>query len=142
MKTNKLKSDLIGIVASALCMLHCIITPFLFIAKTCSDVCCATAPIWWRWVDISFLVISFFAIIHAVKHTSKEWVKWALWTSWIFLLVVITGELFGLFTLFKNAIYLPSLSLVALHFYNLKYCRCAESSCHNTPNYSYDTTNL
>ncbi len=129
MKMINLKSDVIGIAASALCMVHCIVTPFVFIAKTCSDVCCASAPTWWSWIDLSFLVISFFAIMHAVKHTSKQWMKYAMWTSWSFLLIVIANEQLELFTLFENAIYLPGLSLVALHFYNLKYCKCAEVSC-------------
>jgi len=124
MKTITLKSDTLGIISSTLCMIHCIITPFLFIAQTCSDVCCTTAPTWWLWIDVSFLTISLFAISHAVKHTSKQWVKYAMWTSWSFLLLVITNEQLELFSIFENAIYIPGLSLVALHFYNLKYCTC------------------
>ena len=105
MKTITLKSDTLGIISSTLCMIHCIITPFLFIAQTCSDVCCTTAPTWWLWIDVSFLTISLFAISHAVKHTSKQWVKYAMWTSWSFLLLVITNEQLELFSIFENAIY-------------------------------------
>ncbi len=129
MKTVNLKSDVIGITASALCMVHCIVTPFVFITKTCSDVCCASATTWWSWIDISFLIISLFAIHHATKHTSMKWMKFAMWTCWSLLLIVIANEQLELFTLFENAIYIPALSLVALHFYNLKYCSCEKDAC-------------
>ena len=40
MTSINLKQDYIGAVASALCLLHCIATPFLFVAKACSAACC------------------------------------------------------------------------------------------------------
>jgi hypothetical protein len=123
------KSDTIGILASSLCMLHCIATPFVFFIKTCSDTCCSAAPTWWHWIDILFLVISLFSIYHAVQNTSKKWIKYTMWMSWILLFSVILNEQIQLFSLFENAIYIPALSLIILHFYNLKYCKCAEKSC-------------
>ena len=129
MNSNLIKSDTIGIVASTLCMIHCISTPFIFIAKTCAATCCSDSPAWWAWIDVLFLVISFFAIYHTSKNSSKVWVKHAMWFSWSLLLVIIANEQLGLITLFEGAIYVPAISLVVLHFYNLKYCRCAKESC-------------
>lgn len=129
MKGNTLKTDTIGMIASSLCMIHCIATPFIFFAKTCSDTCCAGAPAWWSWIDILFLVISLFSVYHAVKNTSKNWIKPAMWTSWVILFFIILNEQVSLFPLFESAIYIPAISLVALHFYNLKYCRCADTAC-------------
>ena len=124
-----IKSDTIGIISSTLCMIHCIVTPFLFIAQSCSEVCCKNAPSWWVLIDISFLIISLFALSYTVKNTSKKWVKYAMWTSWSFLLLVITNEQLDLFSIHKNVIYFPGLCLVVLHYYNLKYCRCSEHIC-------------
>ena len=51
--------DSVGIIASTLCMIHCIGTPFIFIAKACSATCCSEAPLWWVIIDYIFLFISF-----------------------------------------------------------------------------------
>ena len=52
------KSDVIGAFASGLCMMHCIATPFFFIASACSATCCNTSPIWWQRLDYIFLFVS------------------------------------------------------------------------------------
>jgi hypothetical protein len=123
------KTDKVGIIASALCMIHCIATPFLFIAKSCSATCCETAPGWWTLIDYLFLIVSFFAIYRSSKNTSKTWMKYALWISWTLLLVVLLNEKLLYFSLFNYAIYFPALALVVLHFYNLKYCQCKTDNC-------------
>lgn len=124
-----IKPDLIGAIASGLCLIHCAATPFLFIAKACSVTCCADSPAWWQAVDYLFLVISFVAILYATKKSSKKWMKIALWSSWVVLLSTILSETFeaGLFP--KTFIYIPALAIVGLHFYNYKYCKCADNSC-------------
>ncbi|MCH2224685.1 MAG: MerC domain-containing protein [Crocinitomicaceae bacterium] len=129
MKTNTIKSDTIGIMASTLCMIHCIATPFIFLAKTCSDACCSASPTWWKSMDVLFLSISLLAVYQTAKNTSKIWVKYAMWLSWGLLMIIIGNEQQQLFPLFENAIYIPALSLTALHFYNFKYCRCTNNSC-------------
>lgn len=129
MKANTLKADTTGIIASTLCMIHCIATPFIFLAQSCTISCCSDAPSWWKWIDVAFLLISLFAIAHTSKQTTKIWVKSALWISWSLLLIIILNEQLQLLSLFKNAIFIPALMLVALHLYNLKYCKCAEKTC-------------
>lgn len=74
----KQKSDLIGAIASFISMIHCLATPFLFIASACSKSCCAAAPKWWVWLDFVFLFISFLAIQRSIKTTSKPWIKYTL----------------------------------------------------------------
>ena len=63
MKTKSFSLDKIGIAATALCMIHCIGTPFIFIAKACSTACCAGAPLWWQLIDYFFLIITFGPIL-------------------------------------------------------------------------------
>ena len=63
--------DNLGIIASTLCMIHCIGTPFLFIAKACSTTCCADAPLWWKAIDYAFLIISFLLFILLQKSSNN-----------------------------------------------------------------------
>lgn len=131
MNTNTLtqKSDIVGIVASGLCLVHCLLTPVLFVAKTCSASCCAGAPSWWLWFDLAFLLVSFFAVSKTTDSTSKKWVKYGLWTSWALLALVVFNEQLGLVYLSKYISFIPAISLVGLHIYNLKYCRCNQDAC-------------
>ncbi|MGB1204087.1 MAG: MerC domain-containing protein [Chitinophagales bacterium] len=124
-----IKPDFIGIVASSLCLVHCAVTPFLFIAKACSVSCCSDTPIWWKIIDYLFLIISFIAISHATKNSSSTWIKVALWSSWVMLLFTILSETFEIGLFPKTFIYIPALVIIGLHIYNYKYCKCSENSC-------------
>lgn len=124
------KSDNLGVMASALCMLHCLATPFIFIAQTCSTSCCELAPEWWGWVDYFFLFISFFAVYRSTQNTTNTYMKPALWLSWGALFMTIANERVGWFPMSEAFIYAPAMVLVALHLYNLKYCQCkTDKSC-------------
>ena len=120
----RLKSDTIGAFASGLCMVHCISTPFLFIASACSASCCNNTPSWWQWMDYLFLFISFFAIYQAVKSTTKGWVSQGLWISWAVLFFLIINLKVELIFLSGNIKFIPAFTLVVLHIYNLRYCQC------------------
>lgn len=132
MNITTLKTDKVGIIASTLCMIHCIATPFLFLAKSCSASCGEASPNWWISLDFIFLLVSFFAIYQSSKNTSKIWLKYAMWTSWTFLLTILLNEKFYVISLFEYAIYFPAMMLVVLHIYNLKYCQCKTDTCCTT----------
>jgi len=123
------KSDSIGIIASGLCFVHCLITPFLFVAKMCSVSCCATAPTWWKSIDFIFLVVSFFAIYWSTLNTSKNFVKSAFWLSWLLLSFVLVNEQTQWIFVSRFAIFLPAFALIFLHIYNIRYCQCRKTEC-------------
>ena len=125
----KIHTDKIGAFAGSLCLLHCAVTPFLFVAKACSVTCCAETPVWWRMIDYLFIIISFFAIYHTTKHTSKPWVRYALWLSWGLLLLTIINESMAVVPLAASFVYVPAVAIIILHLYNMKYCRCADEGC-------------
>ena len=129
MTITTIKTDQIGVIASVLCMIHCIATPFVFFARACSTSCCADAPYWWSLLDFVFLVVSFFAIYQTRKRPTKKWLKIEMWTSWSLLFAVLVIEKLNLFTLFDYAIYIPAFALVFLHLQNLKHCPCKPGSC-------------
>jgi hypothetical protein len=125
----KQKTDLIGAIASTLCLAHCIATPFIFIAQSCSMVCCDSAPGWWGAIDYFFLVVSFFAIYRSTQTTSSNLIKPFLWLSWSVLFIIIMNEKRAWFPLSEQAIYFPALTLTVLHLYNKKYCQCNTTNC-------------
>ena len=121
--------DTIGIIAGSLCTIHCIATPFLFIAKACSTACCAEAPAWWIMIDYLFLFISFIAIFFVSRVLNIKWLKFSFWISWSLLLFSILDHSFAVSYLPQNFIYIPSFLIVALHFYNVKFCKCEDVTC-------------
>ncbi len=123
--TFNTKADSIGIVSSSICLIHCIATPFLFLAKACSDSCCNDAPLWWKLIDYLFLIISFTAIYFAAKKSTKRWLRIALWSAWGLLLFTLLNEAFEMELLPEKFIYVPAFSIIALHLFNQKYCKCA-----------------
>lgn len=135
---SKRKFDLLGASASSLCLLHCLATPFLFIAE--ASVANhhhdhhGNAPLWWSVIDIIFIIISFFAIYFSAKTTSKNWMKYALFASWFLLTFLLLNEKVEGLHLAEEWVYLPALSLVGLHLYNRKYCQNKDEQCCTMPN--------
>lgn len=122
------KSDMIGAFASSLCLIHCVATPLIFIVSPISTQA-ESAPTWWKSLDYLFLLLSFFAVYWSAKNTSKKWVKYAFWASWIVLTSAIINEKLELFHLGELVVYIPAIFLVFLHLYNRKYCKCADETC-------------
>ena len=124
-----IKVDYVGAIAGLLCLVHCLATPFVFIVKSCAVSCCAETPVWWQLIDIIFLIISFFAIYQSLKNSQKLWVKIALWFNWFALLCIIINEHLNFIYLAKEMMYIPSVLIVVLHLYNIKYCMCSKDKC-------------
>jgi len=115
------KSDLLGISASVLCMIHCLATPFLFVAHAEMVQHSEAHPEWWEYLEIFFLVISFMAVWWSGKTTSKKWVRNLLWINWVILAFFVVNEKFSWVAIADALIYIPAIGLVILHFYNRKF---------------------
>lgn len=129
LSTLKQKSDLLGAAASFLCLIHCIATPFLFVAAACTESCCASAPAWWRWIDIGFLIIAFFAVFRSARKGINRVLKTGLWISWVGLAVFVTNEQLALFPVSHYFKYGSGLALITFHLLNLRHCRCQADGC-------------
>lgn len=129
MKLTLNNSDGIGALASTLCLIHCLITPFIFVVQSCATSCCASAPAWWLFFDYFFLIISFLSIRRSTQTSQSNTIKYTLWTCWILLLSLILNESLEMFLLSKNILYFTAITLASLHIYNLKYCQCNNNKC-------------
>ena len=124
-------ADNVGMASSSLCLVHCILTPFIFIAQACSVSCCANSPTWWKAIDFIFLIISFAAVYFAAKNSSKSWVRITLYALFGLLSLFIINEHAGNLQLPRLMFYTPAFLLFALHLYNKKYCQCTDNCCEN-----------
>ncbi|SHG68797.1 MerC domain-containing protein [Flagellimonas flava] len=123
------KSDVVGAIASILCFLHCLAAPFLFVVQAGLVAGEGSHPWWWGTLDMGFLAISLLAVYWSAKKTTKGWVKVGFWGLWGVLALIILNEKMGIVHLMEQVIYLPTLGLVFLHFYNRQYCHCKDENC-------------
>ncbi|WP_299017096.1 MerC domain-containing protein [uncultured Polaribacter sp.] len=123
------KSDTIGMFSSGLCMVHCLLTPFIFVSQINTNVTEQIKPFWWSNLDYLFLVIGFFAVFQSTKNTTRTLMKILLWLFWSLLFLLVLNEKNEIFHLPDLIMYAVTITLVILHFYNLKYCTCTDGSC-------------
>lgn len=126
------KSDLFGAFASSLCMVHCLATPLIFVVQASTTRCSEVGPLWWRTLDYLFLVVSIIAIHQSAKMTTLSWMPKAMYAGWGVLAFLIINESFHALPIPHILVYIPAFSLVFLHLYNRKYCRCATEECCGT----------
>ena len=124
------KSDIIGASSSGFCIIHCAVTPILFLANLSTATCCNSIPVWWQLLNYLFLTVSFIAVISAVKKSTKAWLRIALISSWALLFLAILIETFEIVIIPEVWNYIPALSLIVLHLYNQNYCLC-DDCCEN-----------
>lgn len=121
-KTQKI--DALGALASALCLVHCLATPFLFLGLFGLSNKAESVTPFWGSLDWIFLAITFFAVFRSAKTTTIPWVRYAFWISWGLLLGFVLNEKSGWIEVEELLILVPSLSLICVHLYNLRYCKC------------------
>ena len=126
-----IQADYIGAITSSICLVHCLISPFVFIMWTSSPSihCCSSTPIWWRSLDYIFLAISFLAIYTTTKSSTNTWLSLAFWFSWFVLTLILLNEKFSWISITDKIIYIPTVSITLLHLYKLKYCKCKQDTC-------------
>lgn len=120
MKNIVLKnSDIFGASSSTLCLIHCILSPLLFLAPV----------FWWSSLNILFITVSFIAVNESVKNTSRKIMKPLLWIGFSLLTLSIVNEEFHFLHVPELFNYSAATFLAGLHIYNLKYCQCNDENC-------------
>ena len=124
------KSDTLGAIASFLCLVHCIVTPFVIVALQAYAVNgFEINPFWWQNLDFILLLISLISVAYSAKNSSKRFMKVSLWSCWAILSLLILNEKFHLLSIPELVTYISSLTLAGFHVYNLKYCQCTLCEC-------------
>jgi len=122
-------SDSIGAVTSGLCMLHCFATPFLFLSQSSLIFISIDFTLSWFLLNYIFLSVSFLAIYYSVKNSTNIFIKIFLYLFWAVLSGLIINESLEIFSIPEAATYFSAFSLICLHIYNLRYCRCDNEDC-------------
>ena len=120
-------SDYLGAVTGILCIIHCIITPLLFMIN--AELATKNTLFGLQMIGYLFLIISFFAVYKSALNTTNKIVKVLFFVFWSFLLFLILNESFGVFRIAETFTFISAFSLSALHIYNLNYCQCADENC-------------
>lgn len=125
-------SDYIGASTSGLCMLHCFVTPLIFLSQSAAINISLEITFLWYSLNYMFLLISFIAIYYSVKNSSNFLVKVLLYLFWLLLSALIINEGLSIFPVPELYTYISAFSLSSFHIYNLKYCRCDDDECCST----------
>lgn len=116
-------SDLLGITASGLCTVHCLVAPLFFASKPLFDHHGGHAhgTGWWASLDFIFLLLSMLAVYYSSKHTGHQSIKRWLWIAWF---VFASGLLMEKFHIHVATwfLYSGSIALVLIHLLNYRYC--------------------
>ena len=114
MNTTKInKADLIGILSSSICLVHCVATPLL-IAFGAGFI---TNPFF----KYLFLIISFVSIFKATENVTSKKISLLLWISfWGFLFSTLFQEEYEWL---QYSGYLFAILIIIGHILNIKHCR-------------------
>lgn len=69
-------ADRIGVISTAICAIHCMLTPIYTLIKAFSF------PDWMEWVDWMVLPLSIFGVLHLSKHYQDNKWKLVVWGGW------------------------------------------------------------
>ena len=127
MRITTRNSDYLGAIAGVLCIIHCIITPLLFLIN--AELATKQTLLALQVVGYIFLILSFFAVYKSALNTTNNIVKVLFFVVWGFLLFFILNESLGAFRIAETFTFISAFSLSALHIYNLKYCECKDENC-------------
>tara|TARA_S200000501_G_scaffold29607_1_gene25035 strand:+ start:802 stop:1167 length:366 start_codon:yes stop_codon:yes gene_type:complete len=116
-----------GAIAGVLCIIHCIITPLLFLIN--AELATKQTLFALQFIGYVFLIISFLAVYRSALNTTNNVVKVLFFIFWGALLFLILNESFGAFRIAETFTFISAFSLSALHIYNQKYCQCKDETC-------------
>lgn len=116
---------MMGVAVSALCAIHCTLTPLLFAAKPLLESTVdegSRHSLLWHGLDYIFLILSLLAVWFSSRNTGYKLIALLLWLAWGLFTVGIFAEQCE-FEAGKWLMYFGSISLVITHLQNYRYCR-------------------
>ncbi len=113
-------SDRVGIVASVVCLVHCLIFPVLVLMRV---------PLsewlhdFWHSLEYIFLIVSFGAVYISARNTPKLWMRFFLWFAFAALAASVLLKHFE--TVFDVLAIAAAFVLIAAHIINIKQLNCS-----------------
>ena len=123
--------DKLGILSSILCLIHCFITPFVYISFAALFTQNEFLSFSWKGINLIFISISLVAVNRSTKITTSKIIKPIFWLSWILLFFVLFNEEAKIIELPEIFSYTSALILAGVHIYNLNFCGCKDENCCN-----------
>lgn len=107
------KSDIVGMVTSVLCLIHCVSLPFIFAAGIFSSSLFLEDM---HWLDYVFIFLAFLAVVYSSRKTNQNWIRNGLWiTLVVFSAAILLHEIHNAFLYVSVC---ASFCLIILHFLN------------------------
>ncbi len=129
LKLTHKRSDVLGVLSSSFCLIHCLITPSIFIAQVEMQSYSNRWTLWWTMMSFIFITLSFLAVYFSTKNTSKKNIRPFFWTFWGILSIMTINEAFELSHIPEVYSYAVAVALILTHFYSLRYCQCKDPAC-------------
>ena len=123
--------DKLGILSSILCLIHCFVTPFIYVSFAALFTQNEFLSFSWKGINLIFIIFSLVAVNRSTKKTTSQIIKPIFWLSWVFLFFVLLNEEVKFIELPELASYISALSLAGVHTYNLNFCGCKDENCCN-----------
>ena len=131
MRITLKNSDHLGILSSILCLIHCFITPFIYVSFAALFTQNEFLSFSLKGTNLIFIIISLVAVNRSTKITTSKIIKPIFWLSWIFLFFVLFNEVAMIIELPEIISYTSGLILAGVHIYNLNFCGCKDENCCN-----------
>jgi len=117
------QADILGIISAALCVVHCLLVPFLIVYGVSSEGFSNS----WEHLDWGFIALSGLAVILATRHETNQLLTWLMWGSFsIFTFSLLLHEQW------PPALYLSVVSSLGLAILHLLHFRNKEHRSHLT----------
>ena len=129
MRITLKNSDNLGVLSSILCLIHCLVTPFIYISFASLFSQNELLSFSWKSINLIFIVFSLVAVYGSTKKTTSKVIKPIFWLSWCFLFFFLFNEEVKFIELPEALSYISAINLAGIHIYNLKFCGCKDENC-------------
>ena len=118
MRIININADRTGILSASVCLIHCLVTPFIIMLFAASE--------FWHFGEYIFAAISFFAVYQASKNKPGKFIAVILWVSCVILITAIMIK--STFEQAQYFTYLGGFGLISGHLLNIRNCNKCEVS--------------
>lgn len=113
------KADVVGIVASSVCIIHCLLTPFVAVLFS------GILKEKYELLNFVFLLVSLISVVLSVRSSKHNLFKGLFIYFWVQLSVALVFEDVNI--IFTLMMYFAAIGLIVTHVLNIKHCK----KCHH-----------